>query len=127
MIYRALDKNSDYQLGAFLVDSPACVAQAVQTRLNMWTGEWFLDVTDGTPYMQDILGRNTNYDFEIKSRILNTPGVVSITDYTSTVTNRALSVQCVIQTAYATMTPAGLSVQQSLIGINFVLGQSVLL
>ena len=118
MIYRKLDKNSDYQLGAFLADSPACVAQAVQTRLNLWVGEWFLDVTDGTPYMQDILGRNTNYDFEIKARILTTPGVVSITDYTSTVTNRALSVQCVIQTAYATSTP---------VGINFVLGQSVLL
>ena len=110
MIYRQLDSNGDYQLGAFLADSPACVAQAVQTRLNLWAGEWFLDVTDGTPYMQDILGRNTNYDFEIKARILNTPGVVAITDYTSTVTNRALSVQCVIQTAYAP------------VGINFVLG-----
>jgi hypothetical protein len=100
MIYRALDANGDYQIGTFLANSPACVAQAVQTRLALWQGEWFLDTTDGTPYMQDIIGIRTNYDFEIRSRILNTPGVVSIVDYQSSVINRTLSVSGTIDTIY---------------------------
>lgn len=100
MNYRQLDANGDYQLGIFLSNSPATVAQAVQTRLLLWRGEWFLDVTDGTPYMQDILGHSTNYDLEIQDRILGTPGALEITSYSSSVVNRSLSVQCTINTLY---------------------------
>ena len=104
MLYRALDQNGDYLLGQFLSNSPATVAQAVLTRLELWRGEWFLDVTDGTPYMQDILGRNTNYDLEIQNRILSTTGVLEITSYSSSVVNRALSVQATINTIYGAVT-----------------------
>ena len=104
MIYRALDQNGDYLLGQFLSNSPATVAQAVLTRLELWRGEWFLDVTDGTPYMQDILGRNTNYDLEIQNRILSTIGVLEITSYSSSVVNRTLSVQATINTIYGAAT-----------------------
>jgi hypothetical protein len=100
MIYRALDANGDYQIGVFLADSPAAVGQAVVTRLMLWKGEWFLDVTDGTPWLQDITGNNTNYDFEIQSRILDTPGVTDIVAYSSTVVNRRLSVTATINTLY---------------------------
>lgn len=100
MNYRQLDAQGDYQLGVFLSNSPATVAQAVQTRLLLWRGEWFLDVTDGTPYMQDILGHGTNYDLEIQDRILGTTGVLEITSYSSSVVNRALSVQCTLKTLY---------------------------
>lgn len=104
MLYRTLDANGDYQLGSFLSNSPAAVAQAVQTRLLLWRGEWFLDVTDGTPYMQDVLGHGTNYDLEIQDRILSTPGVTEITSYSSSVVNRALSVQCTLNTLYGAVT-----------------------
>ena len=104
MLYRQLDSNGDYQLGAFLSNTPATVAQAVQTRLLLWRGEWFLDVTDGTPYMQDILGHGTNYDLEIQDRILSTPGVLEITKYSSSVVNRALKVTCTLNTVYGVVT-----------------------
>ena len=100
MIYRALDGNGDYQIGVFLANSPAAVGQAVVTRLLLWEGEWFLDVTDGTPWMQDIIGNNTNYDFEIQNRILDTPGVTDIVSYASSVVNRKLSVTATINTTY---------------------------
>lgn len=106
MIYRALDANDDYQLGAFLANTPETVGQAVLTRLRLWLGEWFLDSTDGTPYMQGILGHRTNYDLEIQTRILGTPGVTEITDYSSNVVNRQLSVNCTLKTIYGAITLA---------------------
>lgn len=104
MLYRQLDASGDYQLGRFLANSPEAVGQAVLTRLKLWRGEWFLDVTEGTPYLQDILGHNTNYDLEIQARILGTPGVLEITDYASSVVNRALTVRCTLNTLYGPVT-----------------------
>lgn len=105
MLYRALDSNGDYQLGSFLKNSPATVGQAVLTRLLLWYGEWFLDITDGTPWSQDVLGFNTSYDLEIQSRILETPGVLTITEYTSQISAaRNLSVSCTVNTVYGVTT-----------------------
>ena len=101
MKYRALDSNFDYTLGVFLNNTPAAVGQAVKTRLLLWEGEWFLDQTDGTPYLQDIMGVNTNYDIEIKARILGTPGVTEIVTYSSHIDSlRKLSVNCTLNTLY---------------------------
>ncbi len=105
MLYRQLDANGDYQIGQFLQNTPAAVAQAVQTRLKLCRAEWFLDVTDGTPWLQEILGRNTNYDLEIQKRILDTPGVTEIVSYSSNVDSaRALSVTATINTIYGQTT-----------------------
>lgn len=102
MKYRQLDDNNDYQLGfPFLVNSPDCVAQAIQTRLMLWRGEWWLDTREGTPYLQDILGHNTNYDFEIQSRILGTPGVTELLNYSSNIDSyRNLTVNATVNTIY---------------------------
>ena len=84
---RALDKNGDYTFGSglsnFLIDSPEAVAQAVQTRLKLWEGEWFLDTTEGTPYVGGILGKYTQglADTLIKERILATAHVAGIASY----------------------------------------------
>jgi len=104
MKYRALDENGDYQIGLFLQNTPEAVAQAVKTRLLLWMGEWFMDTLDGTPYMQDILGHGTNYDLEIKARILGTSGVKEITNYSSSILNRALLVNCTLSTIYGAIT-----------------------
>ena len=100
MIYRQLDNNGDYQLGLFLQNSPQTVGQAILTRLSLWRGEWFMDIHNGTPYLQYILGRNTNYDMEIKARILETKGVMELIDYASSINNRSLIIQCTINTIY---------------------------
>src|SRR5271169_1256089 len=86
MQYRPLSATNDYTIGLqFYDDTPQCVAQAILTRLKLWRGEWFLDVTDGTPYLQKILGRQqTSPDIYIKNRILQTPNVTTITNYSGT-------------------------------------------
>ncbi|WGS52665.1 hypothetical protein LFL96_31260 [Paraburkholderia sp. D15] len=112
MRYRALDANGDYSWGQgpanFLVDSPEAVAQLVLTRLNLKTGEWFLDTTEGTPYDSAILGAGTasTRDLAIQQRILDTQGVTGITDYASAVSpvNRAFVVAATIDTIYGETT-----------------------
>ena len=112
MRYRKLDANGDYVVGQgvseFLYNTPATVAQAVQTRLLLETGEWFLDVTEGTPYSTEILGEGTQptYDDAIRTRILETENVTEITSYSSTLdpVTRALTVNATISTAYGATT-----------------------
>lgn len=106
MRYRALDVDGDYSFGQgqaeFLVDIPETVGQAVKTRLALWTGEWFLDLVEGTPYATQVLGENTKgtYDQAIQERIIETPGVTQITEYVSVLQGRALFVATTILTLY---------------------------
>lgn len=82
MRYRPLDANGDYTIGVpFLVNSPQCVAQAISTRLKLWQGEWFLDNSAGTPWLQHILGKSDNPDAYVRSAILGTQGVVALTTF----------------------------------------------
>lgn len=112
MRYRALSATGDYTFGRgsanFLVNSPQCVAQAVKTRLGLFQGEWFLDQTDGTPWFTQILSANLKntmplYDQAIRTRVLETPGVIEINTYSSSLdpTNRALSVDMTITTQFS--------------------------
>lgn len=111
MRYRTLSAENDYVFGQgpseFLVNSPEAVAQAVQTRLLLISGEWFLDTDEGTPYNSQILGEHTQglYDQAIKTRILDTPGVLAILKYNSVAdAQRSLSVACTISTIYGQTT-----------------------
>lgn len=108
MRYRKLDSDGDYVFGRgpqqFLVNTPQAVAQAIQTRLLLETGEWFLNAQEGTPYQEQILGagKQTTYDFAIKERILGTQGVLAITSYNSYVNpdTRAIRAEAVVETQY---------------------------
>lgn len=112
MRYRTLSPTGDYTFGVqgtnFLVNSPEAVAQAVKTRLAISTGEWFLDLSYGTPYQSKILGAGkvSTYDSAIQQVILDTQGVTAITQYSSKVDpiTRAASVFVVIDTLYGTAT-----------------------
>lgn len=108
MKYRRLDAVGDMVLGHgdadYLTDSPECVAQAVVTRLRLLRGEWFLDLTEGTPYAPAVLGKHTkaSYDFAIRQRVLETEGVTEIDDYESMFDGetRRLTVNIRINTVY---------------------------
>jgi hypothetical protein len=114
MIYRRLDENGDYIFGKyayedeFYKNKPETVAQAVSTRLQLFQGSWFLDITAGTPYNSAILGENTldTYSMAIKEVILDTPGLKNIITYGSYVNmiNRQASVYCSFDTVYGQTT-----------------------
>lgn len=90
MRYRREDENGDYSFGqgdaTFLTDTPEAVAQAVKTRLALWRGQWFLDTEEGTPWKQDVLGKQYTdaYYMAVKQRILATPGVLEINNFSVT-------------------------------------------
>lgn len=104
--YRRLSATGDFTFGQgaanFLVDDAEMIRQMLQTRLLLMAGEWFLDITEGTPYSTLILGKGTKpyYDQAIKARILGTYGVTEIADYSSTLKNRSLAVNCKVNTIY---------------------------
>jgi hypothetical protein len=97
--------------GNFLINSPAGVAQLAGTRLALWTGQWFLDLTEGTPYSTQILGKGTQslYDNALTQRILGTTGVTAILSYQSQLnpSTRALTYSATLDTAYSTSTIVG--------------------
>lgn len=112
MRYRREDDNGDYTFGqgndTWLIDSPKAVAQAVKTRFLLWRGQWFLDTTDGTPWIQSVLGkqRPETYNLAIRQRILETRGVNSILSFDTTLntSSRRVVFTATIDTIYGTTT-----------------------
>ncbi len=108
MRYRKLTSDGDYSFGSgqldFYRDVPEAVAQAAQTRLLLWAGEWFLDITEGTPYMLGILGKHSkeSANVTIQDRIEGTQGLVDIEEFSSAIDadTRMMSVGCTINTIY---------------------------
>jgi hypothetical protein len=105
MRYRPLGPDGDYTFGVpFLVNTPACVGQAVLTRLKLWKAEWFVDVTDGTDWAGQVEGkRYGNPDAEIQRRILGTPGATAIVSYSGTYDGetRGYTVNATVDTLYS--------------------------
>ncbi|EIL3224592.1 TPA: hypothetical protein ACUK8L_000582 [Escherichia coli] len=112
MRYRREDEDGDYTFGqgddTFLINSPECVAQAVKTRFELWKGQWFLDTTEGTPYIQSVLGKQRPevYNLAIRDRISSTPGVLSILafDTVNESTTRRVTFTATINTIYGQTT-----------------------
>lgn len=110
MRYRKLDSSGDMVFGHgqtdFYRDVPEAPAQAVQTRLFLRLGEWFLDTTEGTPWDTEILGAHTQNtrDAALRERIEETAGVSSLDAYSSTFdpNTRLFAVQATITTVYGT-------------------------
>lgn len=108
MRYRREDADGDYTFGsgddAWLINSPEAVAQAVKTRFALWRGQWFLDTSEGTPWGQSVLGRQSpeSYNLAIRQRILETRGVKSLLSFDTTVdtTTRRVRFVAEIDTIY---------------------------
>jgi hypothetical protein len=111
---RALDANHDPIYGngaaAFLTDIDA-VAQMIQTRLLLFQGEWWADLTDGLPLFQSILGSNngkkgTVISDLIRARIEGTDfvnGVIAIGNNFNA-TSRQYTFSATVDTAFGTLT-----------------------
>lgn len=85
MTVRALDTAGDIVTsGTIFIDSQNEIAQTIQTRLRLFLGEYFRDITDGTPWYEQILGKATNMNAResaLRQRIANTAGVVRLTSF----------------------------------------------
>jgi hypothetical protein len=108
MRVRALSFSGDMTFGQgtanFLINTPLTVGQEVETKLNLIQGEWYLDLTAGTPWNTKILGYDTTStrDLAIKSVILGTQGVQALLSYSSNLnsTTRAFTITADILTIY---------------------------
>lgn len=115
MRYRKQDEQGDYSFGSglnnFHIDSAEAVAQAIETRLKLWIGEWFADTSDGTGWSQAILGKQSKnlYELTLRQRVLETYGVTSIESFQSSLDSdaRRLTVSMTVNTIYGQTTVTG--------------------
>lgn len=76
--------------------------------MRLWTGEWFYDLSEGTAWIDGVLGHGTETSSSvvIYDRILSTQGCSEIVpdSFTSSLDRdtRHLSVSCTINTIYGT-------------------------
>jgi hypothetical protein len=134
MRYRKLDPDTgDYTFGLgqgnFYIDQPEAVAQSVFTRLMLWTGQWFLDLQEGTAWASQVLGERTRAtrDIVLRDRVQTTQGVQEITDYDSVMNTptRTWTARVAVQTIYgpAVLTAARLPADvPSIPGIDAEIG-----
>lgn len=64
-----------------LTEGAERIAQQILITLRFWYGEWFLDRTDGVPYLEQILVKNPNLNHIrqiLSEKILSVNGVVSL-------------------------------------------------
>lgn len=110
MRYRREDDNNDYVFGmgdiSAHINTPEAVACAVKSRLELATNQWFLDLREGTPYREHILGKYkfAVYNQAIYDRIKETKGVIKIIDYHSEYSpdSRHVNITVTIDTIYGT-------------------------
>lgn len=112
MIYRKLSPTGDMVFGQsaldFYVDIDA-VRQAIQTRLDLYLGTFWRDLSDGLPMFQSILGAPGSaanlaaIDQIIQSRIEGTENVTSVVAFSSTfdANTRAYGFTATVQTVYS--------------------------
>lgn len=79
----ARTSGGDFALPMSVVQDPATItAQKITDELNLWLGSWSFDVTQGMPWLQEILGiKNpsmTKIRALFRSALMATPRVVSV-------------------------------------------------
>jgi hypothetical protein len=111
---RKIDVNHDPIAGtgtnAFVYDLDA-IAQLIQTRLLMFTGEWWKNLIDGLPLFQKILGiggagrASDIVSGTIQNRIELTPYVIELQNVSTTYqsTARAFNFSCTVVTAFGNL------------------------
>jgi len=79
------------------------IRQSILERLNFFKGEWFLGLLDGTPWIQEILGKGqalTSTSTILKDRILGTQGVKTLKEFSVDINNatRQMIIEFAVQT-----------------------------
>lgn len=82
-----LDSTHDLDLtnNSFsLVAGVESINQHWTIRMATWTGDWFLDIRVGIPYLRDVLVKNPNWTIlrsVFHEASLQTPGIAEITNF----------------------------------------------
>lgn len=106
MTVRSLDENGDIVTsGTIFISGKDEIAQTIKTRLRLFLGEYFRDITDGTPWFEQILGKNVNVNAReaaLRNRIVNTKGVVRLLSFNADFDNdsKTYTVSCNVLTTY---------------------------
>lgn len=108
MIDIALSSNHDLDTSSLdlkLVDKAEQVRQQLLIKLKLWRGEWFLDTEFGTPYLQQILGKQLTLSgalAALRKSILEVEGVRQILSfsYSFSKSTRKLTVDFTADTPY---------------------------
>lgn len=123
----ALDDNGQLIVPLRRISGVAAVRQGIHCRLKMFKREWFLDLEEGVPWIEDennpsadyILGARFNDEkarYHIRRAILETPGTspesISIS-MTYDGTSRALDVEYNVKAVFEDV-PQGLSINDAL-------------
>ncbi len=92
-----------------IIDNAERVAQQILITLRFWYGEWFLDTTQGVPYLEYVLVKNPNINHVrqiLTEAILSVEGVQTIDDMTLDFDqkNRRLYVEYTATTDYGLLT-----------------------
>lgn len=106
----ALANGTTYRL-----TGAACAAQRISISLDIFLGEWFLDLRIGIAYFRDILIHSPNAEVVrsvFKKGVLQTPGIVACTspDVVLDTTKRIASVSFVATYQDGTTVPQTLDV-----------------
>ena len=81
------------------------VAQTVKTRLQLFLGEYFRNIKDGTPWFEQVLGKGSSLEGKeaaLKNRIIQTEGVTQLTRFKTDfdITTRKYTVSVGISTEF---------------------------
>ena len=111
MIYRKLDENGDYSFGNnsfdFVSDDEA-IAQAIKTKLYLFYGEWWEDISLGLPMFQSILGQVSNSNLKQTVILLSAEqislvkGVSSVDSINVSISARKLDLEIEVTTTNKT-------------------------
>ena len=98
-----------------LIDNAERIGQQIKITLQFWLGEWFLDNTQGVPYLERICVKNPNLQHIrqiFRQAIMSVEGV----DYVNELTLSVDAKQRILTVNYTANTSAGLLTRKELLG-----------
>ena len=98
-----------------LIDNAERIGQQIKITLQFWFEEWFLDTTQGIPYLQYICIKNPNLQHIrqiFRKAIQSVPDVDSVTELTLNVNAK----ERILSVTYTANTTAGLLTRRELLG-----------
>jgi hypothetical protein len=121
--YLLLDESYDpVFIPAASLTGAAAVSQNILTRLNLWYGEWWENLSLGLPVFQSILGQLGTQQSQkamalaIQQQIEQTPYVTSVTSIKFSFESGKFSFTCVVQTAFGEVTVSSVPALGSSLG-----------